>query len=178
MTEILPHDIQNKNLTKSNNYRFQLKRTPHLNYFCQDVVTPSMVGGEIAVPSRFNQHYLGGDKLDYSTLTLTFKIDEDFRNYQEIFDWLVGINSPQNHEQYKNLISRDDRFVASKREHNIFSDGALFVLTNSLNVNLVFNFVNLFPIGLSGINFSSKGNEALDATVTFRYDYYSIDKQT
>lgn len=183
MTEqLLPTDITNKNFTKSNNYRFQLRRTPHLNYFCQEVATPSIVGNRIGINTRYNQHFVGGDKLDYNTLSLTFKVDEDLENYQEIFDWLVGIHSPQSSDQYKQLVEREDRFIVNanknKTEHNIMSDGSLFILTNHLNSNLIFNFVDMFPISLSGINFSTKETSELEATVEFSYNWYYIDKQT
>ena len=35
-----------------------------------------------------------GTKLNYEDLTMTFIVDEDLANYQEIHGWLVGLGFP------------------------------------------------------------------------------------
>ncbi len=175
MTDIFPSDVENRNLSKNNNFRFQIKRTPHLNYFLQSVDTPGLSQTPVTQATTRNPIFLGGDKVDYSELTLTFKVDENFENYKEIHNWIRGIAHPLDSKEYKDFIARNDAFSVNPKEHKIYSDGTLFILTNALNVNLMFTFIDLQPVSLSGVRFTTQDTSELDATVTFRYSHFEID---
>ena len=49
-----------------------------------------------------------GDKLAFSLLS--FSIDEDMKNFKEIYDWLIGLGYPDNFERnrvYKVLCNKE-----------------------------------------------------------------------
>jgi hypothetical protein len=99
---------------------------------------------------------MSGDTISYDTLSLRFAIDEDLKNYREIFDWMI-----------------------SNRENGLdFSDMILSVLTNHNNGNREFQFRDAFPISLSGVEFTTQATdvEYLQADVSFRYSEFSVIK--
>lgn len=177
MADILPTDVTNKNFINANSFRFQLKRTPHLNYFCQTTPLPSLSQNALEYHFPMNKYHFTGKKLQYEPLTLTFKVDEDLKNWIEIHDWLIGLTSPQDTRQYREWlkINQGERYQKIQTyQHNAISDGTLFILTNALNVNFAIEFVDMFPISLSNIDFSTMDTDHPTASVTFVYDYFKF----
>ena len=90
-----------------------------------------------------------GDKINYSTLDISFLVDENLNNYKELHDWISGLGFPSNHHNsltYKqqaliDFLVRLQSSVAlgSKRtpaplaEGGTYSDATLTVL-NSKNI--------------------------------------------
>ena len=180
MTENLnsSYEVDNKNLISTNNFRFQIKRLPTTNYFCQEVNVPGLSVNSIRLDNQVSRILLGGKKLEYNQLQVTFKVDEDMKNWEELFNWIVGISSPQDTDQYTNLVnSRVDKFSFGKDQHNIYSDGSVFLLTNTKNVNMVMNFINLQPVSLSDIQMTTTDNSELSSTAIFDYDYFELERR-
>ena len=112
--------------------------------------------GETSQGFRGQTTFLAGDTIAYEPLSLRFAIDEDLKNYREIFDWMI-----------------------SNRDAGLdFSDMILSVLTNHNNGNREFQFRDVFPVSLSGVEFTTQATdvEYLQADVQFRYSEFSIIK--
>ena len=63
-------------------FRFQIKRIPNINYFCQSVVLPTITMNPIEMQSTpFGIIPRPGDRLMYDPFTLRFRVDEDLKNY-------------------------------------------------------------------------------------------------
>ena len=109
-------------------------------------------------PQGFRGHtaFQTGDAVGYDALGIRFAIDEDMKNYTEIFDWMIN-----------------------NRETGLdFSDMILSVLSNHNNGNKEFQFKDAFPTSLSGVEFTTQATdvEYLQADVTFRYSEFNIIK--
>ena len=90
----------NRNFMSPLNFKFQIKKTPNVNFFIQKVNVP-----EITLPDATSSTPLvnvpyPGDHLIYGTLNITFKVDEDFQNYMEIHNWMKALGKPKEYEQY------------------------------------------------------------------------------
>lgn len=79
---------ENKNALQENAWRFSLIRLPTVTYFAQDVELPGVSQTPIQENYRNNYIWVTGRKLDYDDFSITFKVDEDFGNYLELFTWL------------------------------------------------------------------------------------------
>ena len=91
-------------------------------------------------------------------------------NYFEVYDWLIQLGFPDSFTQYTaGRVSPADKN---------YSDGTLMVMSSKHNPNLVVTFEDMFPILLSELSFSYGDSdvETLEATVTFRYKKFSIQK--
>jgi hypothetical protein len=116
--------------------------------------------------------FVGGKKLNFSPLTLNFRIDEDYENYTEIFNWMVGISGQTDFSNYKKLV--EENSITPKVGHEIYSDGTLVLLNNSKNFNKNIVFYNMFPTDLSSPEFTFSDTTVATSSVTFQYDYFEM----
>ena len=70
-----------------------------------------------------------------------------------------------------------EKYIKLKAHDELTTDGTLSILTSNMNVQAEVRFENMFPLSLSGIEFDSSLTdvEYATATVSFRYDLYSIN---
>ena len=95
-------------------FKFSILKLPKVEYFCTAVNIPGIsLGGAPVQQTPFKDIPLPGDKLTYEPLQMTFMVDENLENFQEIHGWLVGLGFPRDHSEFRNLISSgNDRFPA------------------------------------------------------------------
>jgi hypothetical protein len=163
---------QNRNFLAQPNFRFFIKKTPNVNYFIQDINLPGISIPQTEHPNPFTRIPYSGDHIDWEPLNVTFMVDEDMANYLEIWNWLVALGFPQNHDQYRALAS-----IKKETGDGMISDASLMLLSSKMNSMFDITFIDAFPVALSGINFSSTTNDYqfLTATATFAYTYYTIN---
>lgn len=170
---ILSNQPTNINFLSPLGYRFTLKRSPSVNFFVTDANIPSFNLGFVNVPSPFKNFPTPGDKPEYGSLRLTFKIDEDMANYLEIYNWIVRLGFPSNFEQYQSLST-----AAPGTGVQTVSDATLTILNSSQSPNIEVQFEDLFPISISDVNFTSTDTDInyVTATVEFKFTLYKIVK--
>ena len=97
-------------------FKFSILKLPKVEYFCTQVNLPGVsLADNYEQPTPFRNIPLPGEKLQYEALTITFLVDENLENYQEIHGWLRGLGFPGGHEEFKKLLdSGADRFPTSK----------------------------------------------------------------
>lgn len=159
---------ENKNLLSPLGFRFLLSRAPNVEYFCQAAGLPGMALGEANQHNPFVTIPHPGDHLTFDPFTIRFMIDEDMKNFNEIYDWMLGLGYPDQHSQYKSLYDSSA----------VFSDGSIMVLTSHNNASIRIVIEDMFPVALSPVNFDSRDTEVtyLEADVTFRYRKYRIER--
>lgn len=147
----------------------KISRLPNVEFFTQKVEIPDISSSPVEINSPFSPHYMAQDKLQYADLSLSFLIDENMENYLEIFDWMKGLGSPQNLEQYKSL---------AESAEGIKSDISVVVTNSHKNANMNFKFFNCFPTSLSGVQLDVTASDIQypEATVSFRYDYFTVER--
>ena len=127
----------------------------NLEYFISTVSLPTISLAEAEAGFRNYQGFVPGDKVSYDTLDMSFVIDEDMKNYTEVFNWIKA-NADEN------LPAKHDL---------IFS-----ILTSHNNLNKQIKFVNAMPTSLGGVEFNTQVDtiDYLQSTISFRYDYFEI----
>ena len=91
-------DPTNKNFLGQTGFRLVLERTPTMNYFSQSASLPAISLGAANIVNPLIDYPLPGEKLTFSPFNISFRVDEDLKNYIEIYDWLVGLGSPSSTE--------------------------------------------------------------------------------
>ncbi len=164
---------ENKNFLSPLNFKFQIKKCPHINFFVQKVGIP-----QIALPSpTFNNPMvkvpLIGDHMNYGDFTVTFKVDEDLENYLEIHNWIKALGKPADFEARKAIREKD-----SYTGDGEVSDLSLMVLSSTYAPNYEVVMIDAFPVALSGLEFNTVDTDIvyLNSTATFKYTYYDINK--
>jgi len=151
----------NRNFLSPVGFRLQLEKFDGVDFFCQSASIPdiAMPFAEVNTPFR-NIPIAGSGGVDFGDLQLTFIIDEDLVNYMTIHNWIrkFGLSEQRSDE-------KDD-----------YTNAQLVVLTSHNNTNHIIEFINIFPISLSGVPFDATMTDIdyLSANVTFKYEKYDI----
>lgn len=174
-------------------FKFNVLKLPKVEYFCTAVNIPGItLGGNMSQQTPFKDIPLPGDKLTYEPLSMTFLVDENLENFQEIHGWLVGLGFPRDHNEFRDLVSSgNDRFPAKNQSISneigkvkygaantggTYSDATLTILTSKNNSQLEVRFRNMFPTGLTGLSYNQQAADVdyLTATVSFEYEIYDF----
>lgn len=162
----------NENYLQNVHYKFVLKRTPHVNYFTQSAVVPSVTLPVAEQSSPFVVAKHPGHKLSYQDFNLDFMVDEELNNYMEIYNWMYNLGFPKDFNGYDNAMKLP--FV----DKPTFSDGSLFVLNSNKQPKLEFVFENMFPVNLGELRLDSTSDDLqnLTCSVSFAYLKYEVKK--
>jgi len=173
-------------------FKFNITKLPKVEYFCTAINVPGITLGFVQQQNPLKDIPVPGEKLTYADLTMTFLVDENLINYQEIHGWLTGLGFPRDHRQFSNLSnSGSDRFPTSKSNISneigkvrygapnaggTLSDATLMILTNKNNPVTEVRFSDVFPVSLSGLDYNQQAIDInyLTATVTFKYSIYEF----
>ena len=173
-------------------FKFQISKLPKVEYFCTQVNLPSLTISETSQPTPFVDLPLPGTKLTYGTLTMTFLVDENLENFQEIHGWLRGLGFPEDYLEYGNLAKAGaDRFPGGSdavstepgkvrygqtRQGAVFSDATLIVLTSKNNPIVECRFRDLYPTSIGELQYDQQATDVqyLTTTVSFNYSKYDF----
>lgn len=155
------------NLLQNNGFQFSIQRLPQTMFRVVACDLPA-----ISIPQANTGGYpganqsLAGNTAEFEELTMDFLVDEDLKNYEEIYNWIVG-------QQFED---RDKTRRDVAYEQALYSDGTLITLDNSSNPHRVFSFKSLFPINLGNLHFDTSVTEPVQVTcqVTFKYAYFKL----
>jgi len=166
-------DITNKNMLSPLGFQLNIQRLPTLNFFVQSVTLPGITATTLDQQTPLRLVPTPGDKIEYSELEVIFKIDEDMKNYIEVFEWIRSLGFPDENEQYKELEDQADGSGAG-----IYSDATLSIFSSAMNPNVRIQIADLFPTSLSPIEMSAINPdvEYVEATASFRFLRYSFVK--
>ena len=169
--------IGNRNFLSPVGFKFSLKRSPGVAYFCNEANIPDMSLSIAEQPTYLRDLPVPGDKIDFGDLSLRFMVDENLTNYMEIQNWIRGLGYPEAISQYAKLEEKAyiQQTFGQKRQ-DIYSDGTLQILSNNLVPNFQVLFDDLFPYSLSTVTFDATDTdiEYFTADVSFKYTIYSI----
>ncbi len=171
MTAITRNPI-NQNFIHPNKFQLNFARCPNLQFFCQSVSVPGISMSEIVQNTPFTDLYIPGEKPIYDLLNVTFYVDEDLKSWIEMHDWIRAMTFPTNYGEYRNLSKLNPNAISKPQ----YSSASLTLLSSANNPNIVFDFVDVFPISLSTfiVSATDSPDSTITADVTFRYSYYNI----
>ena len=169
--------IGNRNFLSPLGFKFSLKRSPGVAYFCNEANIPDMSLSVAEQPTYLRDIPLPGDKIDFGDLSLRFLVDEDLTNYMEIQNWIRGLGYPERVSEYQDLEKKAYiQQTFGKKRQDIYSDGTLQILSNNLVPKFQVIFDDLFPYSISTVTFDATDTdiEYFTAEVSFKYTIYNI----
>jgi len=173
-------------------FKFQITKLPKVEYFCTQVNVPSLSISEVRQPTPFVDVPMPGTTLSYGSLTMTFLVDENLENFEEIHGWLRGIGFPESYGEYKDAAAAgSDRFpggdnavstepgkvkYGAPSQGALFSDATLIVLTSKNNPIKEIRFRDLYPVSIGELQYDQQAADVqyLTASVTFNYNRYDF----
>jgi len=170
--------IENRNFLSPTGFKFSLKRSPKVAFFCNQANVPDLTLGVAIQPTFLKDIDTPGDKVVFGDLNLRFLVDEDLTNFMEIQKWIRGLGYPESVQQFrdfeKGAVLPSGTYV--REGHNIYSDGTLQILSSNLVAKFNVNFKDLFPYSLSTLTFDATNTDIqyFTADVSFKYTVYDI----
>ena len=173
-------------------FKFQIQKLPKVEYFCTSVNLPAVSISEVKQPTPFVDVPLPGTTLSYETLNMTFLVDENLENLQEIHGWIRGLGFPESYSEYAGgLDAGVDRSPSSRgsvstepgkvkfgapSQQAYFSDATLIVLTSKNNPIKEIRFRDVYPVNIGELQYDQQATDVqyLTATVTFNYRGYDF----
>ena len=99
--------IDNRNFLAPTGFKFSLKRSPGVAFFCNQANIPSLDLGIASQPSYLKDIDVPGDKIQFGDLTLRFLVDEDLVNYMEIQNWIRGLGYPESLQEFNDKLEKE-----------------------------------------------------------------------
>ena len=173
-------------------FKFQITKLPKVEYFCTSVNLPALALSEVRQPTPFVDVPLPGTTLSYSPLNMTFLVDENLENFQEIHGWIRGLGFPESYTEYADgLAAGSDRAPSSggavssepgkvkfgaPSQAAFFSDATLVILTSKNNPIKEVRFRDVYPTNIGELQYDQQAADVqyLTASVTFNYRGYDF----
>ena len=173
-------------------FKFQITKLPKVEYFCTSVNLPALALSEVRQPTPFVDGPLPGTTLSYSPLNMTFLVDENLENFQEIHGWIRGLGFPESYTEYADgLAAGSDRAPSSggavssepgkvkfgaPSQAAFFSDATLVILTSKNNPIKEVRFRDVYPTNIGELQYDQQAGDVqyLTASVTFNYRGYDF----
>ena len=168
--------IDNRNFLSPTGFKFGLKRSPGVAFFCNQANIPSLDLGVAEQPSYLKDIPLPGDKMQFGDLNLRFLVDEELVNFMEIQNWMRGLGFPESLAEFNDLKNEAILGPMGKSTDDVYSDGTLQILSSNLIPKFQVVFNDLFPYSLSTVTFDATDTdiEYFTADVSFKYTIYEI----
>lgn len=167
----------NLNHLREKNFKTQLtvSRIPNVNFFATTVTMPGYTVGEVARRGINKLLPEPGNSLERDPLTVQFLVDEDLKNWQQIYQWILGMTFPESFKKSCDWIESQEGAIGEK--HPYKSHLRILALKNSMFPNYAFDFHNAFPISLEGFDLTAAGSdESVVSSVSFIFSHMTIEK--
>ena len=165
----------NLNLLSQVGFKFELARSPNFNYFIQKIDFPGMSLPTVPQANPFIKVPIPGDHIDFDSVKIYFKLDEDLRGYFEMYDWITALGKPEN---FSGSAAIYDKLAYDKA--SVFSDASLIILNNKMMPNINITFYEMLPIRLGGFTLETDATDInyLSSSLELRYRMYKYDYVT
>ena len=174
-----PSQLENRNFLAPIGFKFNLRRSPGVAFFCNQANIPDLNLGVAIQANPLRDLPIPGDKIEFGDLNLRFLVDEDLKNYMEIQNWIRGLGYPESTQQFDKLEKEGATVLPRQYKQmgdQIYSDGTLQILSSNMVAKFNVNFKELWPYALTTLNFDATDTdiEYFTADVSFKYTIYEI----
>ena len=179
-TSMLSRQPTQLDYADSTKFVFKINKLPLVEFFTTQINLPGISLGDVVIPSPFKEIPVQGHTLTYENLEIQFIIDESFKNYIELHQWLVGIGFPKARTQFESFRQQNsDAFPTSnstKSASATFGDATLIITSSKNNPLVEVRFSDIYPVSLGAIQFNQQESDVtyLTTTCTFSYKLYEI----
>ena len=164
--------VANRNFLSPVGFKFNLSKTPKVDFFSQSVSIPNINLGVSIQTTYLKDIPVPGDKMDYGDLDIEFFIDENLENYLQIEKWMRSLGFPESIGESIPLDPNEEDLLMGAR-----ADGTLLIYNSNFQPIAKINFKDLFPIALTPVPFSADATDInyIMATVTFKYTIFNVE---
>lgn len=164
----LPNQI---NFLDASYHVMAVARLPMTVFTLQEATIPDVVLKDVRTGNPFVSLNYAGDSLQFSEFECIFIVDEEMKNYRELYAWLRGLAFPEEYAQYNDLVANEE-LVGGIR-----SDISLVVSNSSHLAKISIDMVECVPTSLSKLSFSTTadGPNYVTARATFSVRDFTVN---
>ena len=180
--------------SQTNQFRIFLPIFPTTEWFVVSANIPGVTMGQATQPTPFVDMPLVGEKVVFDNFDMTFIVDEQLKNYMEMYNWVKNIGFPYSGKEQFNKLARADNLDREKKirnptsvglgaatvstgDRNLYTDIRLDILSSKNNTVAHIFMYEAFPISLSSIEYSQQETDVSYATCTVSFVYSWFDVQ-
>jgi hypothetical protein len=174
-----PNFVDNTNFLRVNKYAITFINLKEIMYFCPRVNIPTVGLNVIKRPTMLESYPIPGTKIEYDqTFSIDFFIDEDLRNYDSVYRWLISLAPVDDLKDYAKEFETGIWSLAPKNMRKGITDATISILTNSYTSNYSFIFRDVFPYSLTGFNMETSVSTPAPVTATahFAFSRFHLEK--
>jgi len=93
---------QFSNFLQTNNFMLVIPSFEATRFLATSFALPSIALPPAAADTPFSTMKFAGDKIQFTPVSFEFIIDEDMKNYTEIYSWLSSISYMESFDAFKN----------------------------------------------------------------------------
>lgn len=172
----LPNALKNKfDLIQDSNFKIDPLQISIFGSPVSPISVPAVnvpFGGQVHKTSSFSRP-------EYTPLSVKFLVDNGYRNYWAIWNWINLFNDAEQSSSTANTANRNLNNREDIILHNNFSDYVSYFTIYGLdefnNKIIAFSYKNAFPTELSEISFSNQDPNEITSTVTFVFNQLSVN---
>jgi len=168
-------------------FRFEILYLPLVEYFIQSANVPGLQLGTATVPSPLYDYPVPGDTLTFDPLNISFLVDENLNNFNELHKWISRLGFGESHQEFADLLQEgtpSQRTSSSKGiqrplpEVGTYSDATLTILSSKNIPKTEIRFKNIFPTSISGLDYNIGGTDIdyITCNASFSYLGYTINQ--
>ena len=180
--------------SQTNQFRIFLPIFPTTEWFVVSANIPGITMGQATQATPFVDMPLVGEKIDFENFDMTFIVDEQLKNYMEMYNWVKNIGFPYSGEEQFNKLARADNLDREKKirnptsvgvgaaaaystgDRNLYTDIRLDILSSKNHTVANIIMYEAFPISMSSIEYSQQETDTNYATcaVSFAYSWFDV----
>lgn len=177
--------LSNKNPASENTFLMTFTMLPKVSFLLQDVDLPGVGFSQSAdfhTPRKVLP--MPGDTVTYDDLEISFLVDENLENWEELHKWFRGIGNPYTADERENFVQVAQhpsvKPLPVKNIGSVMSDGTLTILNSNNRPVLAIKYLDCWPLRVSGLKYTTKIDSVkyLFATATFKYSIYLPERVT
>lgn len=150
------------NFLQPNGFRFNCEFLPSMSDFVQRAALPGLGIAETKVSNPFVPVNVAGDKIDFYTFQIEFKVREDMQNWTEAVDWLKATGFDNDYSQHANWI---------REKGKIKSEASVVVLNSYFNEIITVTYEDIAPVFVGGFTLQTDSTDIpyVSSVVDFSY---------
>ena len=175
--------------SQSNQFKGFLPIFPTTEWFVVRANIPSVQLGQGDQYTPFVAIAVVGDHITYGDFSITFIVDENLKNYMEMYNWVKNIGFPFSHDQFNTLprpdyqdksggqnYDADSDTYSKANDRDLYTDIVLQIMTAKNNLIATCEIYEAFPTTLGAIEYSQQETDMTYATcdVGFAYTWFDV----
>ena len=99
--------VSNRNFLSPVGFKLKINKCPKVDFLAVQANLPGITLGTALQPNPYKDIELPGEKLVYDDFRVSFIVDEEMENYNQIYKWMIGLGYPNSQRDFTDMKLED-----------------------------------------------------------------------